>query len=88
MVLQVVTKAAINVFRYITSSAADAGTFPVGRHGLNIFYCWNYIAPLHSDKDRTYTISVSTARGGNLDYYNFCYARWGVILYITVGAIW
>jgi len=88
LVLQVVKQSAREVANAMIRSAEDAGTLPVGRQGLNLFYCWNYIAPLHFDHDRSYTISLQIAKGGNLNHYNFCYARWGIIIYTKLGCIW
>lgn len=88
LVMLVVSQAAREIAEHITSSAASADTLPAGQHSLNNFYCWNYIAPLHADADQTYTVSVSIARTGDAQHYSFCYACWGVILYIKVSLIW
>lgn len=83
-----VKQASRQIFKEMTKSAHDAGTFPVGQYGLNIFYCFNYIAPLHADQDRSYTISITTAKSGDPEHYNFCFSRWGIILYTHPGCIW
>ncbi|KAE9384855.1 hypothetical protein BT96DRAFT_950267 [Gymnopus androsaceus JB14] len=87
LVLQVVKQSAWEVANTMIRSAEDAGTLPVGRHGLNLFYCWNYIAPLHSDFDCSYTISLQTAKDGNPNHYHFCYASWGIIIHTKLGCI-
>jgi hypothetical protein len=88
LVMGVVKQAARKVFKHMTEAARDAGTFPLGQYGLNIYYCFNYIAPLHKDNDRSYTVSITTARSGDPNYYNFCFARWGIILHTYPGTIW
>ncbi|KAF9077797.1 hypothetical protein BDP27DRAFT_1413485 [Rhodocollybia butyracea] len=88
LMLRVVTQASRSVGKDIKSAATKAGTLPIGRYGLNQFYCFNYIAPLHYDKDRTFTMSVTTAKNGNPQYYNFCYAKWGIIVYTQGNCEW
>lgn len=84
--MQVVKQSAREIAKHMTTSAQMMSTLPVGRHGLNSFYCWNYLAPLHADKDHSYTISITTAKSG--PHYNFCYARWGIIIKTEPGCIW
>jgi hypothetical protein len=86
--MQLVRQASRKVFKEMTESAQAAGTFPMGQYGLNTYYCFNYIAPLHWDPDRSYTVSVTTAKSGDPEHYNFCFARWGVILHTHPGCIW
>ncbi|KAF9068127.1 hypothetical protein BDP27DRAFT_1327660 [Rhodocollybia butyracea] len=88
LVLQPVRQASKRVGQKIMSAATEAGTLPLGKYGLNQYYCYDYIAPLHYDSDRTFTMSTTTARGGNLDHYNFCYAKWGVIVYTQENCQW
>ncbi|KAF9063656.1 hypothetical protein BDP27DRAFT_1367832 [Rhodocollybia butyracea] len=76
-----VNQASPQIGQKIKSAAVEAGTLPVGRYGLNQYYCYDFVAPLHYDLDRTFTMSTTITKCGDSHHYNFCYAKWGIIVY-------
>lgn len=65
-----------------------ASTLPLGKYGLNTFYCWDYVAPQHTDKDRSYTISIQTEKTGISDLYNFSFTEYGFYIETQTNALW
>ncbi|KAF9062845.1 hypothetical protein BDP27DRAFT_1427532 [Rhodocollybia butyracea] len=88
LMLQTVNQASPQIGQKIKSAAVEAGTLPVGRYGLNQYYCYDFVAPLHYDSDRTFTMSTTITKRGDSHHYNFCYAKWGIIVYTQANCQW
>lgn len=72
----------------IKNNAESASTLPLGKYGLNTFYCWNYVAPQHTDMDRSFTISIQLEKSGESDEYNFACSEYGFYIETQVNTLW
>lgn len=72
----------------IVKVANNAGNFPVGRFGMNSFYCWNYVAPQHTDNDRSFTISIQLEKEALDDEYNFACTEYNFYIKTEVNTLW
>ncbi|TDL15219.1 hypothetical protein BD410DRAFT_809109 [Rickenella mellea] len=88
VLLAVLEKAAPHVFLDIKNAVEKTGTGSLGRYGLNSFYCWNYVAPQHKDKDFTWTISTQLFKRGPVDEYNFSFTQWGIYIQTEENTVW
>ncbi|THU81908.1 hypothetical protein K435DRAFT_808698 [Dendrothele bispora CBS 962.96] len=71
--LEVLRCGSKTVYEELIRAAEKAGTYSLGTHGLNVFYCQNYVVPQHIDNDETWTINNDADikdRGGKL--FQFC----------------
>jgi hypothetical protein len=86
--MDILRRASPNVYKELKKKAKEAGTYSLGRFGLNIFYCWNYIAPQHPDSDHSWTISIQTHKTGNGREYNFSYSDYGYYIHTEENCLW
>ena len=66
----------------------DAKLNPLGRTGMNSFYCWEYGAPLHSDDDDCWSLCTTLFKKCEWDEYNFAYAQWGLYIVTEENCLW
>ena len=67
----------------------DAKLNPLGRTGMNSFYCWEYGAPLHGDYgDDSWSLCTTLFKACRPDEYHFAYAQWGLYIVTEENCLW
>lgn len=62
----------------------------LGSTGMNLYYCTNYMSPIHADRDALrHSLCCQLEKKGCLnDELNFCYIRWGILLHTQRNTVW
>lgn len=77
------------IIKAIKDTVTGAGINPMGKMGMNSFYCWEYASPLHRDKDATWSLCCQLWKNTNhKDEYNFAYAEWGCYIVTQENCVW
>ncbi|KAJ7446818.1 hypothetical protein B0H11DRAFT_1745484, partial [Mycena galericulata] len=77
------------VIRDIRETVTAAGVNRMGKMGMNAFYCWEYGAPLHRDRDATWSLCCQLWKTkGHDEAYNFAYAEWGCYIVTVENCVW
>lgn len=77
IVMTALRHTAPDISKDIDISQQKSHMFPLGKYGINAFYCYNYLAPQHYNRDRTWTISIQTGKKcTNWPVRFFLYSLW------------
>ncbi|KAG2362870.1 hypothetical protein BDR07DRAFT_1484229 [Suillus spraguei] len=60
----------------------------LGGIGATAYYCWNFVAPQHVDRDATWTIALQTCLEAPADEFNFVMMDLGCFIETTENALW
>ena len=67
----------------------EGGLHRLGRHGINLYYCTDYMAPIHCDSDVSTSLCCQTIKKGVKDgEFDFCYAKYGFYIETRENAAW
>lgn len=77
------------VMRELRKTTEDAGLCPVGTGGTNLYYCDNYLAAQHCDRDLSWSLCCQLKKvTRDIRDYSFAYSRWGVYVETRSRAVW
>jgi hypothetical protein len=76
------------LFHEMTEATEQADK--LGISGASLFYCRNYTAPQHTDRDEVRGICVQLALVGDkdLDEFSFCQTAYGYYLVTRANLLW
>ncbi|KAG1853973.1 hypothetical protein F4604DRAFT_1932943 [Suillus subluteus] len=60
----------------------------LGGIGATAYYCWNFVAPQHVDRDATWTIALQTCKEALADEFNFVMMDLGCYVETAENALW
>lgn len=60
----------------------------LGGIGVTAYYCWNFVAPQHVDRDATWTIALQTCKEAPADEFNFVMMDLGCYVETAENALW
>ena len=60
----------------------------LGGIGATAYYCWNFVAPQHVDRDATWTIALQTCKESLADEFNFVMMDLGCYVETAENALW
>lgn len=60
----------------------------LGKLGTNIYYCDAYLAALHCDRDKSWSICCQLELNAGFHEYGFAFAEWGVYIVTQERAVW
>jgi hypothetical protein len=76
----------------LQNQARKPGVQRLGATASNCYYCRNYMAPLHRDRDCGWSMccQLHKATENNLvnDEFNFVYAQWGIYIRTRSNTVW
>ena len=73
-------------FRRLTN---EQGLKRLGSHGVNMYYCADYMAPIHPDDDQGMSVCCQLEKSGCPDgVLDFAYAHWGLYIQTRPNMAW
>lgn len=61
----------------------------LGAFGVNMYYCTDYMAPLHEDSDKCISLCCQLEKSGCADgVLDFAYAKYGLIIETRTNTAW
>ncbi|KAJ7066700.1 hypothetical protein C8F01DRAFT_1248697 [Mycena amicta] len=77
-----------NVVKELREVSVKAGLAPFGKSSMNAFYCSEYAAPQHPDKDASWSICTQLKKKSQEDEYNFAFSEWGFVIQTEENCLW
>ena len=73
-------------FRQLTN---EQGLKRLGSNGVNMYYCADYMAPIHPDDDQGMSVCCQLDKSGCVDgVLDFAYAHWGLYIQTRPNMAW
>lgn len=68
--------------------ARNCGLKHFGRSGVTLYYCENYMSPVHADADYEFSLAAQISKEGCEDGdFDFAYLEYGIRYRTTPGCI-
>ena len=89
MLQDALSKALYEPCAEMRQDAQNCGLHHFGHSALTLYYCKDYMAPVHCDKDAGFSLALQISKDNcEPGDYDFGYAQFGVRLHTQPGSAW
>lgn len=87
--LDLLQKATAKAAAEIKEVSKASGLQHLGHSALTLYYCQNYLAPVHCDADAAPALALQLSKEGcGFGDYDFAYAQYGIRFRTLEGSMW